>query len=94
MTTNNTNPLYKNPFFSPLRQATDWQQLLAKPDLHWKTGANLAVIELFALFHDSQRHNEHTDPDHGKRGALHAVRYREMGAFKAIPGTVYLSINK
>ena len=47
-----------------------------------ETGANPAVIELFALFHDSQRHNEHTDPDHGKRGALNAVRYREMGAFK------------
>ena len=38
MTTTNTTPLYKNAFFSPLRQAADWQQLLAKPDLHWKTG--------------------------------------------------------
>jgi uncharacterized protein len=47
-----------------------------------ETGANPTVIELFALFHDSQRHNENTDPDHGKRGALNAVRYREMGAFR------------
>jgi len=46
-----------------------------------ETGANPTVIELFALFHDSQRHNENTDPDHGKRGALTALRYREIGAF-------------
>ena len=25
-------------FFSPADKAADWQQLLAKPDLHWKTG--------------------------------------------------------
>jgi len=25
-------------FFSPADRAEDWQQLLAKPDLHWKTG--------------------------------------------------------
>ena len=46
-----------------------------------ETGANSAVIELFALFHDSGRHNEGRDPEHGQRGALNAVRYREMGAF-------------
>lgn len=25
-------------FFAPADKATDWQRLLAKPDLHWKTG--------------------------------------------------------
>jgi hypothetical protein len=25
-------------FYAPASQANDWQQLLAKPDLHWKTG--------------------------------------------------------
>ena len=34
-----------------------------------KTGAQRQVIELFALFHDARRFNEHTDPQHGPRGA-------------------------
>jgi hypothetical protein len=25
-------------FFAPADEPTDWQGLLAKPDLHWKTG--------------------------------------------------------
>ena len=58
-----------------------------------ETGANPTVIELFALFHDSQRHNEHTDPDHGKRGALNAVRYRELGAFKISDAELELVYN-
>jgi uncharacterized protein len=58
-----------------------------------ETGANRAVIELFALFHDSQRQNENTDPDHGKRGALNAVRYREMGAFKVSDAELELVYN-
>lgn len=33
------------------------------------TGANPRVVELFALFHDSCRHNDHRDPQHGPRGA-------------------------
>ncbi len=28
-------------------------------------GADLLVVKLFAVFHDSQRINEYTDPDHG-----------------------------
>ena len=46
------------------------------------TGANPTVIELFALFHDSQRHNEYEDPDHGKRGADNAAKYWRAGAFE------------
>jgi len=34
-----------------------------------QTGANRNVVELFSVFHDSRRHNEHTDPEHGPRGA-------------------------
>lgn len=53
------------------------------PD-HWKrveknglllaadSGADLVVVRLFALFHDSRRENEFTDPDHGRRGAAYA----------------------
>jgi uncharacterized protein len=33
------------------------------------TGADAAVASLFALFHDSRRHNDGTDPGHGARGA-------------------------
>lgn len=38
------------------------------------TGANVNVVRLFAVFHDSRRRNEHNDPDHGKRGAEFAMR--------------------
>lgn len=34
-----------------------------------ETGACVEVVELFALFHDSRRYNESTDPDHGPRAA-------------------------
>lgn len=32
-------------------------------------GADMAVVELFALFHDSRRLDEDADPEHGPRGA-------------------------
>ncbi len=32
-------------------------------------GADQEVVHMFALFHDSRRENEDTDPDHGFRGA-------------------------
>jgi len=32
------------------------------------TGADLRVVELFAVFHDARRTNEGIDPDHGWRG--------------------------
>lgn len=40
------------------------------------TGADLAVIELFALFHDACRRKDGYDPDHGPRGATLAWRMR------------------
>ena len=33
------------------------------------TGANLEVVELFAYLHDSKRHDDGFDPDHGVRAA-------------------------
>lgn len=33
------------------------------------TGADAAVVELFALFHDSKRENDRGDPGHGRRAA-------------------------
>jgi uncharacterized protein len=41
-----------------------------------RTGADTRVVELFALFHDSRRLNEHTDPEHGPRGAMLAEQLR------------------
>ena len=41
-----------------------------------ETGANLAVVTLFALFHDSRRVNEHRDLGHGHRGARYARSLR------------------
>jgi len=41
-----------------------------------ETGANVNIISLFAVFHDSRRINESIDPDHGQRGADFAVELR------------------
>lgn len=41
-----------------------------------ETGADVAVVSLFAVFHDSRRVNEWTDPDHGQRGADFAAELR------------------
>lgn len=40
------------------------------------TGANLRVVELFAVLHDSRRQNENDDPEHGHRAAKHAEALR------------------
>jgi uncharacterized protein len=40
------------------------------------TGASLAVVELFAVFHDACRVNDQIDTDHGLRGAELAKSFR------------------
>jgi uncharacterized protein len=35
-------------------------------------GADLLVVELFAFLHDSQRHDDYADRQHGERGAEYA----------------------
>ena len=40
-------------------------------------GVNSKVVQLFSVFHDSQRRNEHADPDHGPRGAQLALHLRK-----------------
>jgi uncharacterized protein len=37
------------------------------------TGADLNILELFAIFHDSRRENEGIDDGHGRRGADYAA---------------------
>ncbi len=46
-----------------------------------RTGADPAVVRMFALFHDSRRVNDMTDPDHGARGAQYAAQARSEGLF-------------
>jgi uncharacterized protein len=41
-----------------------------------RTGADVAVVRLFALFHDSRRENDGWDPGHGARGATFAASLR------------------
>ncbi len=40
-------------------------------------GVNTRVVQLFSVFHDACRRNEHWDRNHGKRGAELAVKLRE-----------------
>lgn len=42
-----------------------------------ENGADESVIAFFAVFHDSQRFSNGTDPEHGKRGAELALRFRD-----------------
>lgn len=42
-------------------------------------GADLEVVTLFALLHDSQRDNEYDDPEHGVRGARFAQKLHDDG---------------
>lgn len=41
-----------------------------------RSGARVDVVRLFAVFHDSRRQNEFTDPQHGPRGAELAHQWR------------------
>lgn len=41
-----------------------------------ETGAQVQVVSLFAVLHDSQRVNEHADPEHGPRAAEFAFTIR------------------
>jgi uncharacterized protein len=43
------------------------------------TGANPAVVRLFAFFHDAKRLTDGTDDGHGRRGAAFAALYKDEG---------------
>jgi len=55
-----------------------------------QNGANCNVVGLFAIFHDSGRINEHTDPGHGRRGAAIAERLRAQYLPKLTDGEFLL----
>lgn len=56
---------------------THWARVLENGRrLAADSGASLAVVELFAVFHDSRRVNERRDFGHGLRGAKFAATLR------------------
>ena len=58
-------------------------------------GADQEIVKLFALFHDSRRVNEYTDPGHGERGGNFARELRgtlvhlDDDRFELLPGNGY-----
>lgn len=78
------NFVYENRIYdSNVHGLEHWRQvefnglLLAK-----KTGADITVVRLFALFHDSKRENDGYDEEHGPRGAEFAKVCREEKIFE------------
>lgn len=45
--------------------------------LSTQSGVDPKVVQLFSIFHNSRRKNEHTDPNHGNRGAQLALELRD-----------------
>ena len=54
-------------------------------------GVNPCVLAWFAFLHDSQRHNDYTDPLHGTRAADFALRLRHEGVITELAGTIHRS---
>jgi len=51
------------------------------------TDVNPAILAWFAFLHDSQRHNDGLDPEHGRRAADFAVHLRRQGVINELgPG--------
>ena len=44
--------------------------------------ADAEIVRLFALFHDSCRHDEYADPGHGPRRAQLPIDFRQAGRFQ------------
>jgi uncharacterized protein len=47
-----------------------------------KSGADISVVSLFALFHDARRINDGADPGHGGRGGKLAAELYEKGVLR------------
>lgn len=67
-------------------QCVAWTGLHLLPDV---PGSDPAVVFLFALFHDSQRLNDATDPGHGRRGGELARRLHGQ-VYHCTPGQLDL----
>lgn len=74
--------LETRPYISEVHGPKHWQQVeyngLLLAD---KTGADIDVVRLFAIFHDSKRANDDYDCKHGMRGAEFAKECRQAKLF-------------
>jgi uncharacterized protein len=66
-------PLYIRGIHGITHWARVWENGLRLAETN---GADADVVKLFALFHDSRRENDGTDPDHGRRGTALARQLR------------------
>lgn len=71
------------PYESDVHGIEHWHQveyngLLLAP----KTGADITVVRLFSIFHDSRRFDDGHDAEHGPRGAEFAKLCREQKIFE------------
>lgn len=74
-----TFPMNPNSIHGPAH----WDRVLENAlRIREETNADLRVLELFALFHDSLRENDIIDPGHGVRGAEYARKLRAEGWFE------------
>jgi uncharacterized protein len=71
------------PYESEIHGIEHWHQvefngLLLAP----RTGADMDIVRLFAIFHDSKRFDDGYDRDHGARGAEFAKECRQAKLFE------------
>lgn len=67
----------KSSALSPIHGLTHWRSVFENGIIIAnETGANIALIELFALFHDSCRRNDGKDSNHGRRAAVWVASMR------------------
>lgn len=62
---------------SPIHGLTHWRRVFENGlIIATDTGANIELVELFALFHDSCRQDDGDDPKHGRRAAAWVASMR------------------
>lgn len=71
------------PYLSDVHGIEHWHQVEYNGlFLASRTGADVDVVRLFAIFHDSKRFDDGYDPGHGERGAEFARECREAKLFE------------
>ena len=71
------------PYESDIHGIEHWHQVEYNGMmLALRTGADIDIVRLFAIFHDSKRFDDGHDPEHGARGAEFAKECREAKLFE------------
>lgn len=71
------------PYLSDVHGIEHWHQVEYNGlFLASRTGADVDIVRLFAIFHDSKRFDDGYDPEHGERGAEFAKECREAKLFE------------